>query len=138
MCICVCPSVCMGTRGRSLWKPDGVLDFLELELQELGATTSFLPFHFLLALSILRGQDSQQALHTEDMDLSWENILCHVYSGLDRLLEIVLSAWLPVKTLRFYSFQSEFKTNTPGPICCLSPFRNLFNTHYATDLFNDN
>lgn len=112
-----------------------MLDFLELELHELGATTSF---HLLLALSIPRVQDSEQAVHTEDMSLSWENILCHVHSGFDQLLEITLSAWLPVKTPRFYSFQSEFRTNTPAPICCLSPFRSLFNTHYATDLSNDN
>lgn len=43
-----------------------------------------------------------------------------------------------MRALRFYSFQSEFKTNIPGPICCLSPFRNLFNTRYAADLFDDN
>lgn len=37
-----------------------------------------------------------------------------------------------------YSSQNEFETNIPGPISCLSPFRNLFNTHYSMDLFNGN
>lgn len=41
-------------------------------------------------------------------------------------------------SMDLFTFQSEFKTNTPGPFRCLSPFRDLINSHSATGLFNDN